>query len=313
MEAVTHEREPARFDRVARIYRALEYLSFGPMLERCRFAHLASLANCRRALVIGDGDGRFATRLLQKNLSVQVDAVDASAAMLRLLSARVTRNRAEARLATFCSDARSFTPPRCDYDLVVTHFFLDCLSSAETATLIRRISPHITPGTHWLVSEFQVPERGLIRTRLARTLISCLYAGFRTMTGLAVREIPPWRDLLAQMGFVSTASVSLLGGVLISELWIFTGTTSPDSVPSHPPIMTSEKDIDAASAPGTTPGIDPGPVPPPDPPEEPKPIPAPGPPPEPDPQPYPGPIPTPQPVTRKRYATLDEFTAGWRA
>jgi len=43
------------FDRIARLYRPLEYLSFGPMLERCRFHHLAAIRNCRRALVIGAG------------------------------------------------------------------------------------------------------------------------------------------------------------------------------------------------------------------------------------------------------------------
>ncbi len=67
---------PSNFDRIARPYRWLEYLSFGPMLERCRFYRIPQLTAARRALVLGDGDGRFLARLLTCNPEVQVDAVD---------------------------------------------------------------------------------------------------------------------------------------------------------------------------------------------------------------------------------------------
>ncbi|HET7348515.1 MAG TPA: methyltransferase domain-containing protein [Acidobacteriaceae bacterium] len=301
MEAV------ARFDRVARIYRAMEYLSFGPMLERCRFAHVPALGAARCALVLGDGDGRFTARLLARHPSLHVDAVDASPVMLRLLRRRVARVGAEARLRTFCCDARAFEPPRRDYDLVVTHFFLDCLNAEDTARLIEGIRPALAPGARWLVSEFQIPSGGAVRARLARMLITSLYAAFRLLTGLQVREIPPWRSLLTQTGFARASTRTLLAGVLVSELWNFHDTTAPGCFPSHP-AMARQDEIDAQNLPG----IDPGPLPAPEPPE-PEPMPAPGPSPEPDPQPYPGPMPTPQPVTRRGHPTLEEFTAGWRA
>lgn len=311
MEVVTAPADrPARFDRVARVYRAMEYLSFGPMLERCRFAHLPALNLVRRALVIGDGDGRFTARLLDSNPSVQIDAIDASPAMLRLLERRAARRGAPPRTRTFCADARSFTPHLRNYDLVVTHFFLDCLSAAETADLIRRIRLHLAPGARWLVSEFQVPEQSRLRSACARSLIAILYTAFRLLTGLSIRTIPPWRELLRQSGFSPAATQALLGEVLVSELWEFHSATARDSLPSHEPYaMARNHDMNAQRIPG----IDPGPVPTPEPPSEPEPVPAPGPPPEPDPQTYPGPIPAPQPVTRKSHPTLEEFTAGWRA
>lgn len=292
------------------MYRLMEYLSFGPMLELCRFAHLPPLASIRRALVIGDGDGRFAARLLAANASVQIDAVDASPAMLRQLRRRVTRQGAQTRVRTFCADARTFTPPLCEYDLVATHFFLDCLSATETAGLMHRIRPHLVPGALWLVSEFQVPQHGRFRTGVARVLIASLYKAFRLLTDLRIRSIPPWRDLLRQAGFSSNTAKTFLGGVLVSELWEFHNATATESLPSHEPEpMARQNDIETQRIPG----IDPGPIPSPEPPDVPEPVPAPGPSPEPDPQPYPGPMPTPQPVTRKGHLTLDEFTAGWRA
>ena len=80
---------PANFDRIARPYRWLEYLSFGPMLERCRFYRIPQLAEARHALVLGDGDGRFLARLLARNPSLHTDVIDQSPAMLRLLESRV--------------------------------------------------------------------------------------------------------------------------------------------------------------------------------------------------------------------------------
>jgi hypothetical protein len=286
---------PPRFDRVARIYRAMEYLSFGPLLEHCRFFHLPRLGPARRALMIGDGDGRFTARLLAEHDGVRADAIDLSPAMLDLLHGRVAANGALGRLTLACADARAFTPSASDYDLVVTHFFLDCLTTGEAAQLIARVRPCLAPGAMWLVSEFAMPSRGRLRRRLAQSLIALLYAAFRLLTGLSVRSIPPWRNLLAEAGFTPAASRAWLGGILVSELWQLAETTAPAPADSHVAVKDSRHPgLHGAS----TPGIDPEP--PPFPPPEPEPDPAPA--PEPDPDPYPGPIPTPQPVTRAAQA-----------
>lgn len=301
---MAHLNTPPRFDRVARLYRAMEFLSFGPMLERCRFSHLSQLGQPRRALVFGDGDGRFLARLLSVNREIRADAVDASPAMLRLLNARVAQTQAQSRVTTTCADARTFEPTVSGYDLVATHFFLDCLSPAETAALIARTQPHLAPNAQWLVSEFAIPHKGRIRGGVSRAIISALYAAFRLLTGLTVRAIPPWRELLAAAGFVCVSSSASLGGLLVSELWQSRQTTTTRSQHSHREVPTPLEFAEETASPlpgrsfASIPGIDPGPLPAPDPPAVPEPSPAPGPRPEPDPIPYPGPIPTPQPVTR---------------
>ena len=226
---------PSGFDRVARVYRAMEYLSFGPMLERCRFYFLPGLVHCRRALVLGDGDGRFVARLLAANRHLHADAVDASAAMLDLERKRVSREGGELRLRTVCADARSFEPRSSGYDLIATHFFLDCLTEAETDQLIARGRRHLAPGALWVVSEIQIPEGGRFRAWLARSIVAALYAAFGVLTGLTVREIPPWRTLLARHGFVRRAQRGWLGGLLVSELWELPEATLPRAARSHQP------------------------------------------------------------------------------
>ncbi len=208
-----------RFDRIATLYRAMEYLSFGPMLERCRFHHIPAVTPARRALILGDGDGRFLARLIEAAPHLRAEAVDASPAMLRLLRSRVAKRGGLGRIGTTCVDARAFSPHESGYDLVATHFFLDCLTAEEAGELIARLRPHLVPGAPWLVSEFQIPEGGRLRRAIAEAIVTMLYAAFRLLTGLRVRRIPPWRALLIRSGFARTASRSWLGGLLISEVW----------------------------------------------------------------------------------------------
>ncbi len=212
-----------QFDRVAAIYQTGEYLSFGPLLERCRFWFIPELAASRRALILGDGDGRFLARLLAAAPGLHAHAVDASPAMLRRLRARVTRAGAAARLTTTSADIRTFRPPARGFsgacDLVASHFFFDCLTPGETDALVTRLRPHLAPGTAWVVSEFEISGAGPLRAAVCRFIIAGLYAAFRVLTGLRVCQIPPWRESLMRAGFVRMASRSHLGGLLVSELW----------------------------------------------------------------------------------------------
>ena len=164
----------ANFDRIARPYRWLEYLSFGPMLERCRFYRIPQLAGARRAprraLVLGDGDGRFLARLLAANPHLHADVIDLSPAMLRLVESRAAAIHAGNRihihhadaLALNLSELRKCSASQRDtgqsYDCVITHFFIDCFSTAEVLTLAEKIRPHLAPNALWIISEFAIPS-----------------------------------------------------------------------------------------------------------------------------------------------------------
>ena len=204
------------FDSLARVYRWVEWLSFGPALARSRRFFLSELGECRHALVLGDGDGRFTARLLEHNREIRVDAVDASPAMLSELRRRAGPHRG--RVETHLADVRAWTPPEMDYDLVVTHFFLDCLSTDEAANLARRAHSCMAPRGFWLVSEFNEPA-GWFGRIVAGPLISFLYRSFGLLTGLKIRRLPDHRQALADTGFALMRRHSSLGGLLVSELW----------------------------------------------------------------------------------------------
>ena len=204
------------FDKVAFAYQWMEYLSLGITLERVRFWALdAGWLNDRTsALVLGDGDGRFTARLLDRNVQVKVHAVDLSRRMLRLLQHRCRASCS--RLSITCADARSFEPQP-ETDLVVTHFFLDCLEQHDVHLLLHRIVADLKPGALWIVSEFQVPPGWLHGP--AWLLVRSLYLAFRILTGLRVTQLPDFANELRASGVCLIAEEQFLGGLLVSQVW----------------------------------------------------------------------------------------------
>ena len=209
--------QPHSFDRVAGIYRWAEYLALGRLLERTRSQFLPEMAHVRQALVLGDGDGRFAAALLQRAPAVRVHAVDSSAAMLRLLAARCARNGDEGRLTTEQASVLRARPQR-QCDLVATHFLLDCLSQTEVEQLTKQLAAQLNAGCRWVVSEFGLP-RGRLASLVAAAYIRLLYGVFRVLTGLRVSRLPDPQRALAAAGFRRLRRVERLGGFLYAELW----------------------------------------------------------------------------------------------
>lgn len=207
---------PPDFDPLARVYRWLEFATCGPLLSRCRFAYLSCLHRCRRALILGDGDGRFTARLLGANPDIRVDAVDSSAAMLRALVRRAGPHAVRVRACH--ADARCWPPAAPPYDLIATHFFLDCLTTEEVRSLASALRPAVAPSALWLVSEFAVPA-GPFGRFVARPLVSFLYWIFARLTGLRVRQLPDHCAALQSAGFMLLRRQTSLRGLLISELW----------------------------------------------------------------------------------------------
>jgi len=210
-------KQPANFNGLARLYRWMEYASFGPWLWWCRCAFLSELKDCRCAAVLGDGDGRFTARLLTENPSMVVDAVDASEAMLRSLVRRAGRDAARVRV--HCADARAWQPPAREYDLIVTHFFLDCLTTDEALALGEKMRGAVAQGARWVVSEFAEPESWYGRV-VARPVVWVLYRAFALLTGLRVRALPDYHAALHAAGFALEKKRMWLGGLMVSELWM---------------------------------------------------------------------------------------------
>ena len=124
--------QPANFDRIAPFFRTIETLAFGKALQRARIAFLTETRDCRRALIAGEGNGRFLVELLRANPKVEIDYVDSSAAMMGLAKSIIAGAgegcdgkifpdaNACSRVRFHQADVRDWTPTRPGYDLIVT-------------------------------------------------------------------------------------------------------------------------------------------------------------------------------------------------
>ena len=209
-------------DRIAAWYQWLEYAAFGNRLQRHRLFYLDAVQKCRRALVLGDGDGRFLLQLALGNRLMEIDSIEASSRMLELAAGRLNSHGIldPERIRLIRDDATSVAFPCRRYDLVVTNFFLDCFTDEQVESLAGKVAAHVVPGTFWVVSEFHKPPKGW-RAVHADLWLKSMYLFFRFSTRLQTRRLPPWRDSLAANEFTLKKKFSSFAGLVVSELWQF--------------------------------------------------------------------------------------------
>ena len=207
------------FDRIAKLYRVVEYLFLGGSLQRARVAHLASLAQARRILILGEGDGRFLQCLLRSNPNCEVTIVEASSEMTKLAQRRTAGD--SQRTSFVLKDATTFlaeVPEPAVFDGVVTLFFLDCFDEPELTLLIRRLVQRLKPGGLWLYADFTLPSAAVARS-LGRVLIAFLYQAFALLTDIRARELVNPRPILEANGLVLETSTESLFGLLGSAVF----------------------------------------------------------------------------------------------
>ncbi len=207
------------FDSLAPVYRAMEFIAAGPMLQQCRTAFLPETRNCRRALLLGEGPGRFLMELVRQNPTMEVTCIERSPRMLREARSSLQRTGLNGSRVTFIEgDALTWSPPVDRFDLIATHFFLDCFRPDELRDLVPRVGSSAAPGALWLIGDFCLPDHGWQRQR-ARAVHALMYAFFRRTTGLSARRWTPPDADLASAGFMRIGRRHFNLGLLQSDLW----------------------------------------------------------------------------------------------
>ena len=201
------------FDHLAIVYQALEYIALGDSLTRTREGLIPSLSGTSSVLILGEGDGRFLERLLQKHPACQVTVVEGSAGMMR----RAKRRLGPREVEWVHGDARQFTPTR-RYDAIVTAFFLDCFAADAIDALVGRLSNALVPGGVWLYADFHRPANGAARWR-AEVWLWLLYRAFRLTTDIAASNLVSPRDAFGGHGLVPGQECFYRRGLLVSQSW----------------------------------------------------------------------------------------------
>jgi ubiquinone/menaquinone biosynthesis C-methylase UbiE len=210
-------------DPIARWYKLVEYCAFGRALERQRFTYLDRLADARKILILGEGDGRVLARLCTIAPGAAIDVIEISSEMIRLAKARVPDvNFIKPEVNFIQEDARKLLLSDATYDAILTIFFLDCFSEEDARILITRLARALKPGGSWLMTDFAIPPQGWRRSH-ARLWVWTMYRFFRIATGLKANRLPPIDALLSSAGLHCIARQEGRVGLMISAFWLNSG------------------------------------------------------------------------------------------
>lgn len=207
------------FDRLAPHYDWMEAVLAAGKLQRMRTRWLESIPSPRRALLAGEGHGRFLTELLRKAPSAEIVCVDASERMLAVSREKLRESGHRADAVQFVhADLRAPAVLGDDFDLVVTNFFLDCFPPQQLELVMDNLAGRATADACWLLADFHVPDSGFARIR-ARAILWSMYRFFRVATRLPARTLTAPDRLLENHGFRLESRHVAEWGLLHSDLW----------------------------------------------------------------------------------------------
>ena len=193
----------------------MEGVLAGSVLQSCRTMHLPAIGASRKILLLGEGPGRFLSEVARICPSAEITCIDGSASML----VQARRAIPELPRVTFVhADVLNYDLPLETYDLVATHFFLDCFPAEQLRSLVIRIARALKPGGSWLLSDFRLPSSGPQRWRAA-LILKVMYVFFRTVTALPACALADPDGYLEQSGLTLLKRHTANFGLLHSDLW----------------------------------------------------------------------------------------------
>lgn len=207
------------FDALARHYRWMEFVLAGNKLQHCRTAFLERVDYAQKVLIVGEGNGRFLAECRRKFPAARTTVLDASARMLSAARERLARcGLDDTRVEFVHANALAWKPEDREFDLVVTHFFLDCFPNRQLREVVANLACAATPEAAWLLSDFQMPGSGL-RRRRAQVIHVLMYAFFQVVTRIPARRLASPDELLKAHGFVLLERQTSEWDLLRSDLW----------------------------------------------------------------------------------------------
>jgi len=205
------------FDVLAPHYRWMELVLAGEKLQRCRTAFLDHVAEANNVLILGEGNGRFLRECRRKLPTANITCVDASTRMLAL-ARRQASGQGDGKMDFIHADALTWSPSDNGFDLIVTHFFLDCFRHEQLEALIAKLARAAAPESGWLLADFQSAAHGFRRYR-SRLILWVMYRFFRVVTRLPATALVSPDIFLEQNGFKLRERAVREWGLLHSDWW----------------------------------------------------------------------------------------------
>ena len=201
------------YDFVAPFYPLLERAAFGDGLSEARNASLPPVVSADRALLIGEGNGRFLASCVQEKTGGSITVVESSGKMLSLLRSRIRGFDLRTRLKLVHADFREWSSPASAFDVIVTHLFLDLFRPDSQRRIVEKITALSTAGTIWI----NVDYRPAIQSRLHRVIDWLQYRFDRLLSGIeADRQYDP-APIITELGWKIQEERPFCSGTIFSQ------------------------------------------------------------------------------------------------
>lgn len=174
------------FDILAPLYDRMAWLVYGKSIRMAQLCFMHKIPDGASVLILGGGTGWFLRALMEQRPACRVLYVDSSVKMIDLA------RKACGAAVTFVHGTEKSIPADSQFDVVVTHFFLDMFSNDGCRNLVARIKQHLSPDSLWLAADFF--DGGKWWHHL---LLRLMYAFFRAFCGIEARTLPDWHGALA--------------------------------------------------------------------------------------------------------------------
>lgn len=197
-----------RFNRIAPIYDRLARLVFGNTILRSQKENLEVIPPRAKVLVLGGGSGKWLNDLLFSNGSCAVYFIEASSTMLE----RAKNNSHYVDRVTFIHGTQNDIPAG-EFDVVITHFFLDMFSQPELEYFVSLVKSTLKTKGLWIVADFE--ENKLWH----RILLNVMYSFFNLMGAIDEKSLVNWDSVLLSKSFECLRSTSLYGSFIHSRIY----------------------------------------------------------------------------------------------
>lgn len=200
------------FSRLSKLYDLLGLLVFQGSLHKSQIYFLEKLPEAENVLILGGGTGKFLADLVKSGKAKKITYVDISPGMIARAEAKV--EKLNACVEFICGGADSIPAGR--YDLICTHYFLDCFDETELKELSGLLKSHLTENGVWHFTDFYLDEKAsFFRTGL----LSFLYFFFRLTCGLKVKELADFRKIFSEAGLKLKEEEFFRKGLLRTALY----------------------------------------------------------------------------------------------
>lgn len=220
---------------MSHVYDLMTGRSVGNVIVRSQINWTNELPAERRALIVGDGTGRFLLELLRRAKPSHVVTIDISETMIRKARQRIQNNDpTKLEMVNFVTadldaltlkDLLSLSHGNQNkenpayYDVIATNFFLDLYTERNVLKKVQKLSSvHAINGIYINTDFIRVHGTGLL-VRIQRFLLKGLYVLFRLVTRIPGYRPADYDAILKECGYEKLKSRYFAFGMIESSMY----------------------------------------------------------------------------------------------